>query len=120
MVCGRKQACTYITNTLPQCSPASVGLAQASPNNFNILHNNYEESVVWRNHISKHSSIGQVNFVEYVSDVHRKQRQCHTWQPTFTSFSSGTGGKSKNPIALTPTECKEVSLSLYTKICIEP
>ena len=27
-----KQTSTYITNTLPQCSPASVGLAQAHPN----------------------------------------------------------------------------------------
>ena len=31
MVYGRKQASTYI-NTLLQCSPASVGLAQAHPN----------------------------------------------------------------------------------------
>ena len=31
-VYGRKQALTYV-NTLPQCSPASVGLAQARPNN---------------------------------------------------------------------------------------
>ena len=35
MVYGRKQASkqarTYV-NTLPQCSPASVGLAQARPN----------------------------------------------------------------------------------------
>ena len=30
-VYGRKQARTYV-NTLPQCSPASVGLAQARPN----------------------------------------------------------------------------------------
>ena len=29
MVYGRKQASTYVTNTLPQCNPASVGLAQA-------------------------------------------------------------------------------------------
>ena len=28
---GRKQASTYV-NTLPHCSPASVGLAQARPN----------------------------------------------------------------------------------------
>ena len=36
MVYGHKQARTYVcmyVNTLPQCSPASVGLAQASPNN---------------------------------------------------------------------------------------
>ena len=26
------QANKYVTNTLPQCSPASVGLAQAHPN----------------------------------------------------------------------------------------
>ena len=26
-------------NTLPQCSPASVGLAQARPNNYNISQN---------------------------------------------------------------------------------
>ena len=27
-----KHVCTYVTNTLPQCSPAHVGLAQARPN----------------------------------------------------------------------------------------
>ena len=31
-VYGRKQASMYVTKTLPQCSPASVGLAQARPN----------------------------------------------------------------------------------------
>ena len=31
-----KQASTYVTNTLPQCSPASVGLAQARPNNHGL------------------------------------------------------------------------------------
>ena len=34
-VYGRKQARTYV-NTLPQCSPASVGLAQARPNEPSI------------------------------------------------------------------------------------
>ena len=32
-----KQASTYI-NTLPQCSPASVGLAQARPNSCGCLY----------------------------------------------------------------------------------
>ena len=34
-VYGRKQASTYV-NTLPQCSLASVGLAQARPNNYRL------------------------------------------------------------------------------------
>ena len=32
------QANTYVTNTLPQCSPTSVGLAQACPNNAQTSH----------------------------------------------------------------------------------
>ena len=35
-VYGRKQARTYV-NTLPQCSPASVGLAQARPNKWKVV-----------------------------------------------------------------------------------
>ena len=34
-VYGRKQASMYV-NTLPQCSLASVGLAQARPNKYNV------------------------------------------------------------------------------------
>ena len=42
-VYGCKQASTYVrmyVNTLPQCSPASVGLAQARPNKLleNVEH----------------------------------------------------------------------------------
>ena len=36
MPLASKQASTYVTNTLPQCSPASVGLAQARPNNHGL------------------------------------------------------------------------------------
>ena len=35
MVYGHKQASTYV-NTIPQCSPTSVGLAQAHPNKHNL------------------------------------------------------------------------------------
>ena len=35
-VCGRKQASTYV-NTLPQCNPASVGLAHAHPSKASQL-----------------------------------------------------------------------------------
>ena len=36
-VYGRKQASRYV-NTLPQCSPASVGLTQARPNEGAVAH----------------------------------------------------------------------------------
>ena len=40
-----KQASTYVTNTLLQCSPTSVGLAQAHPNHrFGNISNSSSDS----------------------------------------------------------------------------
>ena len=39
MVYGHKQASIYVTNTIPHCSPTSVGLAQNHRMQCSTLHN---------------------------------------------------------------------------------
>ena len=56
----------YVTNTLPQCSPASVGLAQACPNySVRKITIHSIRGIAWRNvHISY---VNYIDFLYYTS-----------------------------------------------------